>query len=102
MDNLKIINILDKIPATIVEGLWNGEVEEPEKEHLNMVANGVTCKNVEEFISVMNGNGKGKKNKEALDQSSIRGLVVLFYAILEKGGELAYVTAKVLFYFSLF
>lgn len=91
MDELKIIDIAETVPENIVEGLWNGDVEEPDKEHLNMIAHSVTMKNLDALISWLRQQKKG-----ITDQSNLRSLVILFHAILEKGGELAFVSAKVL------
>lgn len=91
MKDMRLLATLDSIPENIVEGIWNGDVEETDKEHLNMVVNGVAIKDLEELVSWLNQ----RKTKELLEHDSLRTLVILLYAILEKGGEAAYVAAKV-------
>jgi hypothetical protein len=91
MEELNIFSVAENIPNNIVDGLWNGDVEESDKEHLNMIAHSITMNDLDELISKL----RQHKTKEIIEQSSLRCLVILFYAILEKGGELAFVAAKV-------
>ena len=91
MEELNIISVAENIPDNIVEGLWNGDVEEPDKEHLNMIAHSITMKDVDKLVSRL----RQHKTKGIIERSSLRSLVILFHAILEKGGELAFVAAKV-------
>lgn len=88
---LEILNALEKVPESIVEGLWNGEVMETDKEHLNMIANSVSLSDLEDLVSCL----RQRKTKDIIEQTSVRSLVIILYSILEKGGEPAYVAAKV-------
>jgi hypothetical protein len=91
MEELNIISVTENIPNNIVEGLWNGDVEEPDKEHLNMIAHSITVKDLDELVSKL----RQHKTKKIIEQAPLRSLVILFHAILEKGGELAFIAAKV-------
>ncbi len=94
MEDLEIFTTVHKIPESIVEGLWNGDVVETDKEHLLLVVNAVSSNDLEEMQSYLQ-----KKEETNTSQENLRGLVILLHAIIERGGEMAYLAAKVLLFF---
>jgi hypothetical protein len=88
-----ILIALEKVPESIVEGLWNGDMIETDREHLNMIAHSVSLNDLEELVSWF----RQRKTKDIIEQreASLRSLVVLLYCFLEKGGEPAHVAGKV-------
>ena len=70
-----ILTALEKVPESVVEGLWNGDMIDTDREHLNMIAHSVSLNDLEELVSWF----RQRKTKDIIEEreASLRSLVVL-------------------------